>query len=316
VGRRYRCGPRAGLTVTKLRDIYARDGLTFSIEFFPPKTDEGMEDLFAEVQKLKQLGPAFCSVTYGAGGGTTERTIEVVKRLRHEEQLEVMCHLTVVNQPRTHVMGVLRELQASGIENVIALAGDPAEGPNAPWVPHPEGFTQSRELVTLVKGAAHDWSDCFSVAVAGFPEVHPRAENRDSDLRYLKEKVDAGADVVITQLFFDNEDYYRYVEDARALGVDVPIVPGMLPIKSAAQCRRFTRMCEAKIPPRLEALLDRVEGDDEAAIEMGIEYTTEQCQGLLEFGVPGFHFYSLNKSRSVAAVHENLGLGELTAAAA
>ena len=302
--------------MTKLKDIYARDGLTFSIEFFPPKTDEGMEKLFAEVQELKKLNPAFCSVTYGAGGSTEGRTVEVVKRLRDREKLEVMCHLTVVNQPKTQVTGVLGDLWGNGIENIIALAGDPPEGANAPWLPHPEGFHHSRELVEAAKRGEHGWFDFFSVAVAGFPETHPRAESRESDLNYLKAKVDAGADVVITQLFFDNEDYFRYVEDARAIGVEVPIVPGMLPIKSASQCRRFANMCEAKIPPRLSALLDKVEDDDEAAIELGIEYTTEQCQGLLEFGVPGFHFYSLNKARSVTAIHENLNLGALTAAAA
>ena len=302
--------------MTKLRDIYARDGLTFSIEFFPPKTEAGMVSLFAELQTLKALDPAFCSVTYGAGGSTQDKTVDIVKRLRHDEKLEVMCHLTVVNQPKAQVLDVLRDLQANDIENIIALAGDPPEGANAPWVAHPEGFHHSRELVEVAKDSRHGWADFFSVAVAGFPEIHPRADSRESDLHYLKEKVDAGADVVITQLFFDNEDYYRYVADARAIGVDVPIVPGMLPIKSASQCRRFAGMCKARIPPRLNALLDKVADDDGAAIEMGIEYTTEQCQALLDFGVPGFHFYSLNKARSVAAIHENLGLAELTAAAA
>jgi methylenetetrahydrofolate reductase (NADPH) len=148
----------------------------------------------------------------------------------------------------------------------------------------------------------------FSVAVAGFPEVHPRAESRDADLRYLKQKVDEGADAVITQLFFDNDDYYRYVEDVRRLGVQVPIVPGVLPIQSTAQTRRFTALCGSRIPPRLEALLATVDHDDAAALELGIDYATEQCEGLLRFGVPGIHFYSLNKSRSVMAISKNLSL--------
>jgi methylenetetrahydrofolate reductase (NADPH) len=298
----------------KLRDIYARDGLTFSIEFFPPKTDEGVEKLFEEIEILKTLNPAFCSVTYGAGGSTGGRTLEVVKRIRWQAKLEVMCHLTVVNQPQTQITAALADLWANDIENIIALAGDPPDGAEADWTPHPEGFHHSRELVNSAMRGQHGWTGWFSVAVAGFPEVHPRAKSRESDLMYLKEKVDAGADVVITQLFFDNEDFYRYVEDVRAMGVDVPIVPGMLPIQSAAQCRRFAKMCGARIPPRLEELLDKVADDNEAAVELGIAYTTEQCQGLLDFGVPGFHFYSLNKSHSVVSIHDNLNLGALTAA--
>ena len=292
----------------KLRDIYAREGLTFSIEFFPPQTDAGVEVLFDNLDVLKRLGPAFCSVTYGAGGSTQGRTIEVVQRIHDEVGLDVMCHLTVVNQPKSQVTGVLRTLRDGGIENIIALAGDPPDGVEADWTAHPEGYHHSRDLVQSALALEDDW---FSVAVAGFPEVHPRAKSRASDLRYLKEKVDAGADAVITQLFFDNDDYTRYVEDVRALGVTVPIVPGMLPIQSAAQARRFAAMCGSRIPPLLDALLDGVADDNEAAVRLGIDYTTEQCQALLDFGVPGFHFYSLNKARSVEAIYDRLALGDL-----
>lgn len=302
--------------MTKLVDIYARDGLTFSIELFPPKTDEGMESLFREVQELKKLRPDFFSVTYGAGGSTQDRTFEIVKHLKWREKVEVMCHLTIVNQSRHVVRELIGDLWGNDIHNVIALAGDPPGGPSAPWAPHPDGFQNARELVDTILRGQSGWFDTFSIAVAGFPEVHPRAESRDADLKYLKSKVDAGADVIITQLFFDNEDYYRFVEDCRTIGIEVPIVPGMLPIRSAAQCRRFTRLCGARIPPRLDELLTKVEDDDAAALQMGIDYCTEQCQGLLEFGVPGFHFYSLNKAHSVRAIHENLNLGALTAAPA
>jgi methylenetetrahydrofolate reductase (NADPH) len=297
----------------KLRDIYAREGLTFSIEFFPPKNEEGVEKLFREIEVLKRLEPDFCSVTYGAGGSTQETTLGIVKRIKREFGIEIMCHLTIVNQPKSQVMAVLEDLWANDIHNLIALAGDPPGGPAADWQPHLHGFSRSEHLVEAARKMQFDY---FSIAVAGFPEVHPRATSRDSDLAYLKQKVDAGADVIITQLFFDNEDYYRYVEDVRALGVKVPIVPGLLPILSAAQCRRFTRLCGSKIPPRLDELLTKVEDDDEAAVQMGIEYTTEQCEGLLDFGVPGFHFYALNRSRSITAIHENLNLGALTAAPA
>ncbi|HWI09596.1 MAG TPA: methylenetetrahydrofolate reductase [NAD(P)H] [Solirubrobacteraceae bacterium] len=302
--------------MTKLVDIYARDGLTFSIELFPPKSDEGMERLFCEVDELKKLNPDFFSVTYGAGGSTQDRTFDIVKRLKWREKLEVMCHLTIVNQSRHTVRELIGDLWGNDIHNVIALAGDPPGGPSAPWTPHPDGFQNARELVNTILRGQSGWFGTFSIAVAGFPEVHPRATSREADLTYLKSKVEAGADVIITQLFFDNEDYYRYVEDCRAIGIEVPIVPGILPIRSSAQCRRFTRLCGAKIPPRLDELLSKVEDDDEAAIEMGIEYCTEQCRALLDFGVPGFHFYSLNRARSVAAIHANLNLGALTAAPA
>jgi len=296
----------------KLRDIYARPGKTFSIEFYPPKDEAGVERLFGEVEQLKKLDPAFCSVTYGAGGSTQDTTLAIVKRLHDEAQLEVMCHLTVVNQPKSQVRGLLEYLRDNDIENVIALAGDPPRGSQeTDWTPHPEGYHHSRELVDEALAFEEGW---FSVAVAGFPEVHPRAESRESDLRYLKEKVDAGADAVITQLFYDNDDFYRYADDVRALGVEVPIVPGMMLIQSAAQCRRIASMCGSKIPARLEERLARVEDDDAAAVQLGIDWTTEQCQGLLDFGVPGFHFYSLNKSRQVTAIFENLKLQTLAAA--
>ncbi|MDX6680594.1 MAG: methylenetetrahydrofolate reductase [Solirubrobacteraceae bacterium] len=296
----------------KLRDIYAQPGKTFSVEFYPPKDDAGVERLFVEVQELKKLNPAFCSVTYGAGGSTQDTTLEIVRRLRHEAGLEVMCHLTVVNQPKSQVHGVLDYLRDNGIENLIALAGDPPRGSDElDWTPHPDGYHHSRELVEDVLAMQSDW---FSIAVAGFPEVHPRAVDRESDLRYLKEKVDAGADVIITQLFYDNEDFFRYVDDVRALGIDVPIVPGMMLIQSSAQCRRIASMCKSKIPRTLERMLEQVEGDPEAALQLGIDYTTQQCQALLDYGVPGFHFYSLNKARQITAIFDNLKLQTLAAA--
>jgi methylenetetrahydrofolate reductase (NADPH) len=286
----------------RLREIYARPAPNFSVEFFPPKTDKGEENLFREIEVLKTLNPSFCSVTYGAGGSTREKTVDLVDRIHRQCGIEVMCHLTVVGQSKDELRSVLDRLKARAIENIIALSGDPPQG-SPDWKPHPDGFHHSIELVR--EAASREW---FSIAVAGFPEVHPRAESREADLRYLKAKVDAGADVVITQLFFDNEDFYRYMEDVRKLGVKVPIVPGVLPILSASQVRRFTALCAAKIPPRLEALLAKVEHDDEGAVELGIVYATQQCRELLRFGVPGIHFYSLNKSGSVKAIFNNLNL--------
>jgi methylenetetrahydrofolate reductase (NADPH) len=285
----------------KIRDLYERPDPVFSIEFFPPKTEKGDAVLFKEIAVLKDFGPAFCSVTYGAGGSTRHRTVDLVDQVRQEFGLEVMCHLTLIGQSKDEVRAVLAELKRRGIENIIALGGDPPR--DAPdWKPHPDGFRHSIELVR--EAAAHQW---FSIAVAGFPEVHPKAESREADLRYLKEKVDAGADVIITQLFFDNGDFYRYAEDVGRLGVKAPVVPGILPILSVPQVRRFTELCGSKIPRRLERMMGLVENDDEGAVKMGIDYATEQCEGLLRFGVRGIHFYSLNKSRSVMEIARNLG---------
>jgi methylenetetrahydrofolate reductase (NADPH) len=213
-----------------------------------------------------------------------------------------MCHLTVVGQSREQVRGVLDTLKQKQIENIIALGGDPPQG-MVDWTPHPDGFEHAVELVKEAVGLR-----CFSIAVAGFPEVHPRATSRESDLKFLKEKVDAGAAAIITQLFYDNDHYFRFVEDLRKLGVRVPIVPGILPVLSAPQVRRFTSLCCAKIPATLEQLLCKCENDDEAAVEVGIEYANRQCEELIKFGVPGIHFYSLNKSYSLQAICKHLGL--------
>jgi methylenetetrahydrofolate reductase (NADPH) len=286
----------------KLADLYARPELTLSVEFFPPKTDKGEETLFSELETIKRLNPAFCSVTYGAGGSTREKTVDLVDRIHRECNLEVMCHLTVLSQSKDKARSILQTLKHKGIENLLALGGDPPQGATD-WEPPPDRFHYAVELVREAVAMGG-----LSVAVAGFPEVHPRAKSRAADLNYLKDKVDAGAVAIITQLFFDNEDFYRYVEDARKLGITVPIVPGVLPILSAPQIRRFTALCCAKIPAQLERELAKVEGDDAAAVKMGIEYASRQCEGLVKFGVPGLHFYSLNKSHSLQAICKNLCL--------
>jgi methylenetetrahydrofolate reductase (NADPH) len=286
----------------RLAELYSQPRLTLSVEFFPPKTEKGEENLFSEIELIKRINPGFCSVTYGAGGSTREKTVDLVDTIHSGCGLEVMCHLTVVGQSKDDARNILRKLEEFGIENILALGGDPPQG-MADWQPHPEGFQHAIELVREAVAMG-----CFSVAVAGFPEVHPRAVSRQADLRFLKEKVDAGADAIITQLFYDNQDFYRFSDDLRKLGVTVPIIPGVLPLQSAPQVRRFTSLCCSKIPAKLERELVKVENDEDAAVELGIEYATRQCDELIKFGVPGLHFYTLNKSYSVLAIHKNLGL--------
>ena len=286
----------------KLAELYSQPRLTLSVEFFPPKTEKGEENLFSEIELIKRINPGFCSVTYGAGGSTREKTVDLVDTIHSGCGLEVMCHLTVVGQSKDDARNILRKLEEFGIENILALGGDPPQG-MADWQPHPEGFQHAIELVREAVAMG-----CFSVAVAGFPEVHPRAVSRQADLRFLKEKVDAGADAIITQLFYDNQDFYRFSDDLRKLGVTVPIIPGVLPLQSAPQVRRFTSLCCSKIPAKLERELVKVENDEDAAVELGIEYATRQCDELIKFGVPGLHFYTLNKSYSILAIHKNLGL--------
>lgn len=291
----------------RLNEIYATYSPAVSVEFFPPRSAEGEADLAARIPEIKALRPAFCSVTYGAGGSGRDRTLAWVHRIKHEFGMEVMCHLTCVGQSCDDTTEVLKKLQADGVENVIALRGDPPKGEES-WRPHPGGFHYAAELVKACKEMG------FSVAVAGFPEIHPEAKSRESDLQYLKAKVDAGADVVITQLFFDNDDFLRYVDAARAIGVTVPIVPGILPFRTVDELRRFTSKYAltmngpAHVPPRLEKQLGMVEQDDVAAGKLGIEWATHQCRKLLDAGAPGIHFYCMNKSNVVETIMRNLNL--------
>ncbi len=286
----------------KLADLYARSGLTLSVEFFPPKTEKGEENLFSEIEIIKRLHPGFCSVTYGAGGSTREKTLDLVDTIHRNCGLNVMCHLTVIGQSKTEARAILTRLKEKGIENLLALGGDAPQG-ITDWRPHPDGFHHAIALVREAMALGR-----FSVAGAGFPEVHPRAVSRESDLKFLKEKIDAGAAAVITQLFFNNDDFYRFADELNRLGVRIPIVPGVLPILSASQVRRFASLCGSKIPAELERALGNVENDDHGAVQLGIEYATRQCEGLIGFGVRGVHFYSLNRSHSIQSICKNLGL--------
>jgi methylenetetrahydrofolate reductase (NADPH) len=270
----------------------------FSFEFFPPKTDEGMENLWRAASELKADEPSFVSVTYGAGGSTRDRTIAIVKRIKQELGLEAMAHFTCVGATVDELRGVLDEMRDAGIENVLALRGDPPRG-QTEWTATEGGLSYSTELIELI-GSGYD----FTIGAACFPEVHPAATDSDSDIGFLKQKVDAGAKFLITQLFFDNEQYFEFVEKARAAGIDVPIIPGVMPVTNFSQIKRFTEMCGATIPSHLEQELSERKDDPDAVRDLGVAYATLQCSELLARGAPGIHFYVLNRApvaRSVLA---------------
>jgi methylenetetrahydrofolate reductase (NADPH) len=293
----------------RIADRFAQPGPVFSFEFFPPRTPEAVERLYRTATELKALGPAFVSVTYGAGGSTRHLTVDLVTRIKHEIGLETMAHLTCVGHTKEELAEVLDTLAAGGIENVLALRGDPPQG-QTQFVRPAGGFGYGQELARFVT-ANYD----FCVGGAAYPEGHPEAVDREADLRHLKEKVENGAEFLITQLFFDPNDYFRFVERARAIGIHVPIVPGIMPVTNVAQIHRFTSMCGASIPDALRDLLDRVKDDDQAVIAVGVEWATDQCRRLLAGGAPGIHFYTLNRSRSAQMVFDSLyGTGSLTRA--
>ena len=290
-----------------IRDIHnARRGQApvVSFEFFPPKTDEGDRNLLQKtIPALMQLKPDFCSVTYGAGGSTRDKTLMIVERIQNEHGLTAMSHLTCVNSTKEQLREVLLEARRRGIKNILALRGDPPDG-TGEFRKVPGGFEFSRELVAFIKE-----SGGFCIGTAGFPEGHIACKDgKVIDWQRLKEKVDAGADFIITQLFFDNRDFFEFRDHITKLGVKVPLVPGMLPILSASQIKKFTTLCGAKIPPPMMTRLEEFGDDDAGVTAYGIDYATRQCEELLREGVEGLHFYTLNKAHSTTAVVKNLGL--------
>ena len=290
-----------------IRDIYATKRASgkpvVSLEFFPPKTDEGDKALLDKhIPALMAVKPDFCSVTYGAGGSTRDKTLMIVDRIQREHQLTALAHLTCVNHTREQVGELLQRIKASGCQNILALRGDPPGG--GEFQVTPGGFEFSSQLVEYIREQGG-----FSIGCAGFPEGHIACKGgKHVDWQHLKEKVDAGADFVITQLFFDNADYFEFRDHLTKLGVNVPVIPGMISIWSATAIKKFTQMCGAKIPPALGAKLDTLGADDVAAAEFGIEYCTKQCEELLKAGVSGLHFYTLNKAAATVRVLQNLGL--------
>ena len=274
----------------------------FSFEFFPPKTPEGEANLYAAVEQLRPLDPAYVSVTYGAGGSTRGKTLEIVSRIRDEYGLEAMAHFTCVGATVDELRSTLDEMTSLGFDNVLALRGDPPAGEEF-WTKTEGGLEYSAELVELIRA---DYG--LSIGAAAFPETHIHATSADDDLRHLKTKVDAGVDFLITQLFFDNGAYFDFVARARALGIDAPIIPGVLPITNLAQLERITSLCGAAIPDGLRRDLDARAEDPEAVTELGVAYATLQCAELLAAGAPGIHFYTLNRSPATRAILSALKL--------
>ena len=276
-----------------------------SFEFFPPKTDVGEANLWRAIRDLEPLAPTFVSVTYGAGGSTRDRTVRLTGRIAAETNLLPVGHLTCVGATDEELLEVVRAYREAGVNHVLALRGDPDGGPGALWTSHPGGLEHADDLVRLI----HSEGD-FTVGVAAFPEGHPEATSLDDDAKVLLAKQEAGADFAITQFFFHPDDYFRLVDRAAAMGADLPIIPGIVPVTNVSQIRRFAQLAGAEFPVDIAERFHTVGDDPQAVIELGVEVAAEMCRALLDGGAPGLHFYTLNRSTSTLRVHELLGLGD------
>lgn len=285
-----------------IADILGRGRPAISFEFFPPKTEQGFTQLYQTIEDLKPYAPSYVSVTYGAGGSTRRKTVDLVSKIQNELGMRAMAHLTCVGHTADEIGGILEELWQGSIRNVLALRGDPQAGQTS-FVATEGGFSYADELVAYVRSRRE-----FCIGVAGYPEGHPQCLNRTRDLENLKRKVDKGGRFVITQLFFDNADFYRWREQARSMGIAVPIIAGIMPITNVAQIKRFVSMCGAKIPHPLLVKLESLENDADAVYAAGVEYAARQCQDLLFHGVDGIHFYTLNKSKATVEICSRLSV--------
>lgn len=281
----------------RISDAFGRPRPVISFELFPPKTPAGFQSLYRTIADLKRLDPTFVSVTWGAGGSTRLQTIDLVTRIQDEIGITAMAHLTCVGSTRDELGGILERLVGAGIENVLALGGDPPRD-QPDYEPPPDGLRHAVDLVSLIR---ERFSLC--VGAACYPETHPRARSAESDLAALVGKVTAGVDFLVTQLFFDNEDYFRFVARARAAGIGVPIVPGIMPVVSRHNVQRMASLSGARIPATLDARLAEAGDDPARTLEVGIAWATAQCRDLLDRGAPGLHFYTLNQSPATRRIH-------------
>ncbi|MBI5379886.1 MAG: methylenetetrahydrofolate reductase [NAD(P)H] [Nitrospirae bacterium] len=284
----------------KIRDLFKTGAKVFSFEFFPPKTEEGVAALSQTIEDLRTLRPSFVSVTYGAGGSTRDRTIDLVDRIKNRLGIEAMAHLTCVGAGREEIVQVLDRLKTAGIENILALRGDPPNG-RGPFIPPAGGFAHASDLIAFIR-PRYD----FCLGGAAYPEGHLESKSLEEDLAYTKRKVEAGAEFLITQMFFDNRFYFDFVARARAAGIAVPILPGIMPVTNLDQIKRFTELCGAKIPASLLERLEKVREDPEAVRQIGVEHAAAQCRDLLAGGAPGIHFYTLNRSTATRRILQRL----------
>jgi methylenetetrahydrofolate reductase (NADPH) len=283
----------------KIRDLLRTgDRKVFSFEFFPPRSDEGLRALERTIRDLAELAPAFVSVTYGAGGSTRQKTVDLVQWIEREARITAMAHLTCVGAAQDEIGGVLDRLVAAGIENVMALRGDPPAGQDR-FVRHADGFGYASDLVGYIR-KRHGRT--LSLGGACYPEGHMECRDLDHDVVNLKTKVEAGVDFLVTQIFFDNRCYFDFVTRARAAGVTVPIIPGIMPIRNLASVERMAKLSGASVPETLSAELDRCRGDEAAIAALGVAHATAQCVELLHRGAPGIHFYTLNQSPSTRVI--------------
>ncbi len=284
----------------KFPDVYGTGQPAISFELFPPRTQASMAELEKRIPRLLRLGPSLLTVTYGAMGSTRERTLEVASLIKNSLGMETAHHLTCVGAGRDDIDRLLDDIQAQNIENIVALRGDPPRGEST-FTPRPDGYRHGYELVEHVKRHGG-----FGIAVAGYPETHQEAPDSETDLQHLKLKVDSGADVIITQLFYDNQDFYSFVDRCRAIGIRQPIVAGLMPILNVDQIKRITGMCGATIPSGLMRRLEEAGDDADLVHEVGISHTAEQAADLLENDVAGIHFYVLNRHFHIAEIMERI----------
>jgi methylenetetrahydrofolate reductase (NADPH) len=289
--------------LSTIREAYGTGKLGLSFELFPPKTTEGMTSLDQHVGELVKFRPSFITCTFGAGGSTQDRTLEVIAGVRAKYKVPVATHLTCVGLTAPEIRGYLQRALAQDVQNVVALRGDPPRGETA-FKPVAGGFCYANELVGFIR---QEFAE-LGIAVAGYPETHQEAPSPQADLENLKRKVAAGGDAVVTQLFYNNEDFFRFRERCGEVGIDVPIVPGLLPVTNLAQIKRIASLCGAKLPPRFIAALEKHADDPEGQFEAGVQFAIEQCRELLDAGVPGIHFYVLNKSEATRRVLTELKL--------
>ncbi len=275
----------------RIPDLFPQTERTYSFEFFPPKTDQGLAQLFETIGRLAALQPDYMTCTYGAGGGSRDKTFDIVQHIQERHGVPAVAHLTCVCHTREEIRALLTELKRRGIMNVLALRGDPPKD-NPGWKPGPDNFQYSSEMVEF---ARKNFGGHFGIAVAGFPEGHPFSPDRDIDARHLKTKLDSGADWVITQLFFDNRDYFDYVRRLRQMGVTARVIPGILPVTDYAALLRFTRLCGASVTDEVKSIFAPIQGDAAQTVAEGIRFAIRQCRELLDGGAPGIHFYALNK---------------------